>query len=351
VITQKRTLRRAVLGLFAGAALSLSAFALAQQPPGPAPQPPVSPPGAPRTTVGQPGPGAQPGQPGRPMPPGMPPGAGRPGKPPGHPAMGGPQGGRPFPPGGRPGMPAPRPAPTPAHEEHEEHAHAEHCPGHGPMDPPSHPNWWHGMIGVNNEKAVSESFVDKLLWRYENHADPCDPKNEPPPFAASILNFLVLVGLLVKFGKKPLAEALVARKATIMRDIDTATELREEAEARLDEYQQKLDNLEQTLEEFRADFASRTEHEQKRLLAEAEERRVRMKKDAELRVEQELKEARAQLLKEAVEGAVRAAEQLLASKVAAPDQERLANDYLAGLGTSMQAGSADASSARAGGAA
>ncbi len=345
--TTKRTLRHGALGLLAAAAFSFAAVAVAQQPP--------TQPGT-RTTVGQLPPGAQPGMPpGRPgMPPGMPPpGAGRPGgpggpgMPPGHPGMA--QPGRGFPPG-RPGMPPPRP-PTKHVEEPEEHAHAEHCPGHGPLDPPPHPNWWHGMIGVDNEKAVSESFANKLLWRYENKQDPCDAKNEPPPFAASVLNFLILVGLLVKFGKKPLAEALVSRKATIMRDIDTATQLREEAEGRLDDYQQKLDNLETTLEEFRADFASRTEHEQKRLLAEAEERRVRMMKDAELRVEQELKEARAQLLKEAVENAVRAAEQLLTSKVGAPDQDRLADDYLAGIATSMKPGSADASSARMGGSA
>lgn len=335
----KRTLRRGVFGLFAAAALSLSAFAVAQQPPpGQAPPPPVPPPGAGRNTMGQPPPG---------MPPGMPPGARPGGMPAGHPPMGGPGAGRPpFPPGGRP---PPRPV---AHAEpEEEHAHAEHCPGHGPMDPPPHPNWWHGLIGVDNEKAQTESFVNKLLWRYENKVDPCDAKNEPPPYLAAMINFLVLVGLLVKFGKKPLAESLVARKATIMKEIDTATELREEAEARLDEYQQKLDNLEQTLEEFRADFAARTEHEQKKLLAEAEERRVRMKKDAELRVEQELKEARALLLKEAVEKAVKAAEELLASKVGAPDQERLANDYLAGLATAMKAGSAGSSDARVGGAA
>jgi F-type H+-transporting ATPase subunit b len=269
--------------------------------------------------------------------------------PPGHPPYGGP-GNRPYPPGGRPGWPPP-PRSKPPVEEPEEAAHAEHCPGHGPMDAPPHPNWWHGLIGVDNERAQSESFVNKLLWRYENKADPCDAKNEPPPYLAAFINFLILVGILVKFGKKPLAEALLARKTAIMREIDLATQLREDAEGRLEEYQQKLDNLETTLEEFRADFAARTEHEQKRALAEAEERRIQMKKDAELRIEQELKEARAQLLKEAVDGAVRAAEKLLASKVATPDQERLADDYLAGIAGSMKAGSAAAhASSRVGGA-
>lgn len=329
--TMTGTVRFGGFALAAAATVSLAAVSFAQ----PA-QPPFAPPPGGRATTGQLPPGARPG---------------RAGMPPGHPGFGGPNG-RPFPP--RPGSgPPPRPQPTHATqaEEPEEPEHAEHCPGHGPLDPPPPPNFWHGMLGVDNDKAQTESTLNKLLWRYENKLDPCDAKNEPPPYLAAVLNFLILIGILVKFGKKPLSEALVARRAAIMREIDTATQLREEAEARLEEYQQKLDNLEQTLEEVRLDFAARTENEQKRILAEAEERRVRMTKDAVLRIEQELKEARARLLEEAVEGAVRTAEGLLASGVGSSDQERLADEYLAGISTSMKSSAADElASAHVGGA-
>ena len=95
-------------------------------------------------------------------------------------------------------------APSPPKKKHEG-GHAEHCPGHGPMDPPPPLNLWHGLIGVNNEAAQSDSALKHILFRYENAQNPCDPKNEPPPFFASLINFAVLAFLIGKFGQKPVA--------------------------------------------------------------------------------------------------------------------------------------------------
>src|SRR5205823_5173329 len=147
--------------------------------------------------------------------------------------------------------------------EHATHA-AHECPGHGPLDSPHEPNWWQGLIGVNNEAATFEadkeghfhrtdSASSQLLWRYENEKDECDPKNQPPPFLASVLNFGLLAFIVYRFGKKPLANALAARKRAMMQEIDNATRLRNEAEARLADYEDKLDNLDETLEELKKD--------------------------------------------------------------------------------------------------
>jgi len=322
---------------FAAAASLAGGVALAQQPGQPQP-------GQPRPVQGLPG--------GHPPVPGMPPGT-APGMQPGmqpRPMVG--PDGRPLQrpgtgPGQRPGglppgfNPRPRPAPAPAHEDAEEHTggHAgggEHeCPGHGPEDPPPNPNLWHGIITVNNEASDKGGFLNKLLFRYENPKDPCDPKNEPAPLLASVLNFGLLAFVLFRYGKKPLAEALVKRKQTIMADIDTATKLKEDAEARLDDYEEKLENIEGKLAEVRAEYAAQAEVEKTHLLAEAEERRVRMRRDAEFRVEQELKTARAELLREAVVNAVSAAEALMIKQVTAADLDKMAGDYLKSIGPSL----------------
>jgi F-type H+-transporting ATPase subunit b len=275
-------------------------------------------------------------------PPGMP--QGMPGMPP--PRMGTPTGLPGMRPPGRPKAPVRRGSAEPAEEEHEG-GHAEHCPGHGPMDPPPPLNLWHGLIGVNNEAAQSDSAWKHLLFRYENPTDPCDPLNEPPPFFASLLNFAVLAFLIGKFGQKPVAAALVKRKESIMQEIDNATRLREEAEARLAEYEEKFENIEQRLAEAKAEYAAQAEQEKQRILLEAEERRARMRRDAEFRIEQELKEARLALIREAVLGAVQAAEALLTSRVVASDQDRLAEDYLASVGKAAAAKGANAPGGRA----
>lgn len=206
------------------------------------------------------------------------------------------------------------------------------------MDPPHHINWWQGVLGVDNEKAQSDSTLDRFLWRYENKKDECDPKNQPVPYIAVAFNFLIFVGILFRFARKPLSEALVKRRETIMEDIEASAKLRKQAERRLDDYEDQLEHLEDKREELTRDYAAQSKREKERILKEAEERRVRMRRDAEFRVEQELQEARQDLLKEAVEGAVVAAEALIAKKVTAADLDRSAEQYLKDLGETLSPG-------------
>lgn len=325
------------------AAILLGASASAQQPP----PPPAGQP-APAGQPGMPAPGGQPGMPGapgqrpmRPMPPGGMPGGmpGQPGLPPGHP---------PLPGMGHGGVNAPRPGgKVPGRDAQPvKKRTADQCPGHGPMDAPHHVNWWQGMLMVNNERAEKGGFVNHLLFRYHNENDACDPKNEPPPFLASLMNFGLLAFVLYRFGKKPIGEALQKRRQTIMGDIENATRLREEAEARLEEYEDRFEHIEETLGQLKAEYATQAELEKKHILAEAEERRVRMRRDAEFRIEQELKGARVALLEEAVLGAVTAAEEIIRQRATTQDQERLAQDYLTAVPAAIagvpQAGAAQA---------
>jgi F0F1-type ATP synthase membrane subunit b/b' len=56
-----------------------------------------------------------------------------------------------------------------------------------------------------------------------------------------------------------------------------------------------------------------------------------MERDARTLVEQELKAVRDRLHRETVESAVRSAAETLSAKLSAADQERLAEEYVAGL--------------------
>lgn len=242
---------------------------------------------------------------------------------------------------GRPTAPAaPVSPPKPAkHDAHEEHAGEHHCPGHGPVDPPGHVNLWRGMLMIDNEKAQRSDFVSQLLFRYDNKQDPCDTKNTPPPFLANLLNFGLFAYVIARFGKKPLEAALAKRKQQIMSDIETASRLHDEAEERLGDYEDKLDRLEETLAELRAEQKAQAEAERATILREAEDKRARMRRDAQVRVEQELKAAKEALLREALSGAVLAADALLAQKLASSDHDRLADEYLAGLDVAVKGAS------------
>jgi F-type H+-transporting ATPase subunit b len=177
-------------------------------------------------------------------------------------------------------------------------------------------NFFYGFLGEKDDVEPS------ILWR---------PTGTPVPFGAMLLNSAILYWLLVRFAKKPLAAALKSRKASILRGMDEAAQMKKEAAARLADYEQKLATIDEQVEQVRKDMREAGESERKRILAEAKEKRARMERDARTLIEQELKFAREGLLAEMSRAALRSAESALRSRITAADQARLAEDYLSGI--------------------
>lgn len=153
-----------------------------------------------------------------------------------------------------------------------------------------------------------------------------------PPFAAMLVNFALLVGLYYTLGKKPIAEALLSRRAAVAKEIEEAQRMKREAEKRAEQYQEKLGNLEEELVTAKAALVEAGKGEKERIVREAEEKAARMQKDAEFLVEQEMRQMQQDLWREAVEKATATAEDLLRKRVTDADQERLAEEYLSELG-------------------
>jgi F-type H+-transporting ATPase subunit b len=203
-----------------------------------------------------------------------------------------------------------------AHGEHAaegEHAaggHEDHAPTFDDI------NWGYGFLG---EKEGAEPG---LLWR---------PKGMPVPFGALALNAAILYWLLIKFGKKPISEALKARKLGIMKGMEEAARMKAEAEASLAKYKKQLDEIDSEVERIRREMKEAGEAESARILSEAKERRERMEKDARTLVEQELKAAREMLLRDTVRAAVKSAEATLVAKIGDSDRQRLGDEFLASV--------------------
>jgi len=152
------------------------------------------------------------------------------------------------------------------------------------------------------------------------------------PYAALVINFAILLGIYVYFGRRPLAAALKKRRTDIAKEIEDAQRMKREAEERAKTYQAKLSSLEKELAEARAALVEAGKGERDRIVREAEERAVRMSKDAHLLLEQELAQMKQDLVRETVVVAVKAAEEILRSSVTQSDQERLAEELLRDLG-------------------
>jgi F-type H+-transporting ATPase subunit b len=209
-------------------------------------------------------------------------------------------------------------APAEGHGEHAE-GHGEHAEGHGDHDhAPTFDdiNWAYGFLG---EKEGAEPG---LLWR---------PKGMPVPFGALALDAAILYWLLIKFGKKPIGDALKARKLSITKGMEDAAKMKAEAEASLAKYKQQLDEIDETVARIRREMKEAGDAESARILEEAKERRARMERDARALVEQELKAAREQLIRETVGSALKSAETSLRSSIGDADRQRLGDEFLASI--------------------
>jgi F-type H+-transporting ATPase subunit b len=203
---------------------------------------------------------------------------------------------------------------APADERAEDHEH--HVPKFEEY------NFFYGFLGERDDVEPS------ILWR---------PKGTPVPFGAMILNSAILYYLLVRFAKKPIANALKNRKATILRGMEEAGQMKKEAQAQLASYEEKLATIDQEIERVRNDMRSSGQAERTRILAEAKEKRTRMERDAQTLIGQELKAARENLTSEMTRAALRSAEATLRTKMTAADQNRLAEEYLSGIKSAASA--------------
>jgi F-type H+-transporting ATPase subunit b len=249
---------------------------------------------------------------------------------------------------------------VPAKPRHPRDEHGS-CIGDGADDPPKEINLLHGWLGVNNEKAVKApprfggedwwgqndlfNLGNKAWWawrltphpwRYENHSDHCDPQNQPLPLASNIVNVGVLLFILVRFGRRPMSEALARRKRGIMSEIDKAQGIKKSAKKRLDRYEDELEHLDERLVALRDQYLLEGEHEERRVREEATKTRERLLADAEFRISQEHKTARDELSRRALEDALSAAEEMLERAVTSADHDRLEAEYLDQLDAALR---------------
>jgi F-type H+-transporting ATPase subunit b len=205
-------------------------------------------------------------------------------------------------------------------DAHGADAHGAHGDAHAPTF--DDVNWFYGFLG---EK---EGVEPDLLWR---------PTGMPVPFGALALNAAILYWLLFKYGRKPIGAALRQRKLGIMKGIEDAAKMKAAAEARLAEYQKKLDEIDSEVARIRREMKESGEAESARILSEAKERRARMERDAHTLIDQELKAARESLLRDTVRAAVKSAETTLMARIGDADQQRLADEYLTSIKSSGSA--------------
>jgi len=154
---------------------------------------------------------------------------------------------------------------------------------------------------------------------------------DPGLIVWTIVTFLLLLGILWKFAWNPILGALDAREQAIQKTIDDAERLQAEAEAVLQEHQQRmaearaegnriLDEARQAGEHMKQDILEKARAESEKVLERAH-------RQLELETEQAIQTIRAQ----AADLALRAAEKVIERSLTDADHRRFADEAIAEL--------------------
>lgn len=157
-------------------------------------------------------------------------------------------------------------------------------------------------------------------------------------FGWAWFNLLLLVGVIVYFGRKHLPDLMAVRRASVRNEIEAAVRLLADAEARLGEWQGKVDSLEQEVERLRQESRNFASAEGERIIEQAQRIAERIREEGKAAALRELEHARAELRAEAAQRALGIARQLLSEKMTDEDRARLLDGFVTGLERSTAAG-------------
>ena len=147
-----------------------------------------------------------------------------------------------------------------------------------------------------------------------------------------VMNFLVLLIILVKFGAKPIADSLGDRRKQIRVEIEDLEAKKVQAEKDYKEFSAKLESVEKDVDTIVDKAVAQAEIEKVRILEAAEQSADDIKRAAEAVIFNEVVAAKRDLKNSVTEQAAVMAEELIVKNLKADDQVKIIEDYLDKVG-------------------
>ena len=161
-----------------------------------------------------------------------------------------------------------------------------------------------------------------------DHADAAGHDESIWPQIGKIVNFAILVGTIVYFARRPVAEYLAGRRAQVRADLVEAEALKTAAAAQIAEMDAKLAALPAELDALRARGQDEIAAELRRIEALADAERQRLIDQASREIDQKVRMARRELIEHAATLAVSTARQKIDTHITDADRARLVDRYL-----------------------
>ncbi len=207
-------------------------------------------------------------------------------------------------------------------------------------DPTKHFNWASNWFSYRTKDVFGGPLGDgKMVDPHTgqvvmdaHHPDrPAAEEAMSPPFVLMLLNFGILLLILAKFGGPVARKLAQERHDQIKVALDEAAKLREQAAAKLAEYETRIKDVDAEVAKLVDGIRADAEADKKRILEAAAAQAAQMKRDAELRIAAEIELARASLQREVAAAASTATEKMLKDKVTGDDQNKLVSTFISNV--------------------
>lgn len=147
-----------------------------------------------------------------------------------------------------------------------------------------------------------------------------------------LINLLLFIGVLYLILRRPVGDAMRARREGIRRDLMRAHEERNAALAKLEEVEARLSRLDAEVASVREQSQREAAEERERIRLSAEEEAQKLREQAQREIESAGKAARQELRRYAAEQSVRLAEEMIRRDIRPEDDARLVNLNIEELG-------------------
>ncbi len=146
-----------------------------------------------------------------------------------------------------------------------------------------------------------------------------------------IINFAILMGILVKFGGKPIKEFFANRTKLIEQSLSEAKEAKELAQKALNEVNARLSNTDKEIEQIVEAARKSGEKEKIAIIAEGERLKEKILEQAKSNIDFEVQKAKETIKSDAALMALEIAETQIKDKLGQKEQEALIDDYITRL--------------------
>ena len=170
--------------------------------------------------------------------------------------------------------------------------------------------------------AVGENLAEEIIQKLV------------PNLGSFLTQFLALVVLIlgvIILGYKPIKKMLDKRSDYIEQNITNAETKSKEAEVNFKQSEEAVIASRKQANELLIQAKSSAIEEKERILEEARQQSLQMKKDAEKDIERSREEAKESIRQEMVQVALEASKELLKREVNSKDNERLVEDFIKGI--------------------